>query len=134
MISIFYCQPIKQQIMLVSPSSPLSWNLLEAGVRRPFRPLIKDIGQLQGQCLGIPPPDTTRHLFQQLYSRLSVEGDCLAVGQAACIKHLVHHAVIIMCTVLSWSCLLSFLCNPYKPFLIHENFILLVSFHFFYCF
>ena len=24
------------------------------------------IGRLQGQCLGIPPPDSTRHLFQRL--------------------------------------------------------------------
>ena len=29
-------------------------------------------------------------------------------------------------TVLSWSCLLSFLCNPYIPFLIYEIFHLLV--------
>ena len=33
-------------------------------------------------------------------------------------------------TVLSWSCLLSFLCNPYIPFLIYDNFHLLVSIHF----
>ena len=41
------------------------------------------------------------------------------------IKRLVHHAVYCM----SLSCLLSFLCNPYIPFLIYE--IFLVSFHFF---
>ena len=27
---------------------------------------IKSIGRLQGQRLGIPPPETTRHLFQRL--------------------------------------------------------------------
>ena len=27
---------------------------------------IKSIGRLQGQRLGLPPPDTTRHLFQRL--------------------------------------------------------------------
>ena len=27
---------------------------------------IKSIGRLQGQRLGIPPPDSTRHLFQRL--------------------------------------------------------------------
>ena len=43
------------------------------------------------------------------------------------IKRLVHHAVYCI----SLSCLLSFLCNPYIPFLIYEIFNLLVSFHFF---
>ena len=33
---------------------------------------------------------------------------------------------IMRYTVLSWSCLLSFLCNPYIPFLIYEIFHLLV--------
>ena len=28
--------------------------------------IIKSIGRLQGQRLGIPPPETTRHLFQRL--------------------------------------------------------------------
>ena len=27
---------------------------------------IKSIGRLQGQCQGIPPPESTRHLFQHL--------------------------------------------------------------------
>ena len=43
------------------------------------------------------------------------------------IKRLVHHAVYCI----SLSCLLSFLCNPYIPFLIYEMFHLLVSFNFF---
>ena len=38
------------------------------------------------------------------------------------IKRLVHHAVYCI----SLSCLLSFLCNPYIPFLIYEIFNLLV--------
>ena len=38
------------------------------------------------------------------------------------IKCLVHHAVYCI----SLSCLLSFLCNPYMPFLIYEIFHLLV--------
>ena len=42
------------------------------------------------------------------------------------IKRLVHHVVYCI----SLSCLLSFLCNPYIPFLIYEIFHLLVSFHF----
>ena len=42
------------------------------------------------------------------------------------IKRLVHHAVYCI----SLSCLLSFLCNPYIPFLIYKIFHLLVSFHF----
>ena len=43
------------------------------------------------------------------------------------IKRLVYHAVYCI----SLSCLLSFLCNPYIPFLIYEIFHLLVSFYFF---
>ena len=39
-----------------------------------------------------------------------------------CIKCLVHHEVYSV----SWSCLLSFLCNPYIPFQISEIFYLLV--------
>ena len=39
-----------------------------------------------------------------------------------CIKCLVHHEVYSV----SWSCLLSFLCNPYIPFIIYEIFYLLV--------
>ena len=39
-----------------------------------------------------------------------------------CIKCLVHHEVYSV----SWSCLLSFLCNPYIPFQIYEIFYLLV--------
>ena len=39
-----------------------------------------------------------------------------------CIKCLVHHEVYSV----SWSCLLSFLCNPYIPFIISEIFYLLV--------
>ena len=39
-----------------------------------------------------------------------------------CIKCLVHHEVYSV----SWSCLLSFLCNPYIPFQIYEIFFLLV--------
>ena len=35
-----------------------------------------------------------------------------------CIKRLVHHEV---CCI-SWSCLLSFLCNPFITFLIYEIF------------
>ena len=42
------------------------------------------------------------------------------------IKRLVHHAVYIYC-ILSLSCLLSFLCNPYIPFQIYEIFHLLVK-------
>ena len=38
-----------------------------------------------------------------------------------CIKCLVHHEVYSV----SWSCLLSFLCNPYIPFQIYEFFIYL---------
>ena len=44
---------------------------------------IKSIGRLQGQHLGIPPPETTRHLFQRLYRNLPLERECLTVGQAA---------------------------------------------------
>ena len=40
-----------------------------------------------------------------------------------CIKCLVHHEVYSV----SWSCLLSFLCNPYIPFQIYEIFYLLVT-------
>ena len=40
-----------------------------------------------------------------------------------CIKCLVHHEVYSV----SWSCLLSFLCNPYIPFQIYEFFYLLVE-------
>ena len=40
-----------------------------------------------------------------------------------CIKCLVHHEVYSV----SWSCLLSFLCNPYIPFLIYKKIYLLVS-------
>ena len=43
------------------------------------------------------------------------------------IKCLVHHAVYCI----SLSCLFSFLCNPYIPFLNYQIFHLLVSFHFF---
>ena len=42
-----------------------------------------------------------------------------------CIKCLVHHEVYSV----SWSCLLSFLCNPYIPFQIYEIFYLLVKLH-----
>ena len=36
---------------------------------------IKSIGRQQGQRLGIPPQDTTRHLFQRLF----VERECFYV-------------------------------------------------------
>ena len=41
---------------------------------------------------------------------------------SVCIKCLVHHEVYSV----SWSCLLSFLCNPYIPFQIYEILYLLV--------
>ena len=70
-----------------------------------------------------------RHNLQQSRNKGLYYGfrDAILSRLVTIIKRLVHHAVYCM----SLSCLLSFLCNPYIPFLIYEIFHLLVSFHFF---
>ena len=75
---------------------------------------------------------TLRHSLQQSHNKGLYYGfrDAILSRLVTIIKRLVHHAVYCI----SLSCLLSFLCNPYIPFLIYKIFPLLVSFHFFYCF
>ena len=70
-----------------------------------------------------------RHSLQQSHNKGLYYGfrDTILYCLVTMIKRLVHHAVYCM----SLSCLLSFLCNPYIPFIIYEIFHLLVSFHFF---
>ena len=70
-----------------------------------------------------------RHSLQQSHNKGLYYGfrDTILSRLVTIIKRLVHHAVYCM----SLSCLLSFLCNPYIPFLIYEIIHLLVSFHFF---
>ena len=70
-----------------------------------------------------------RHSLQQSHNKGLCYGfrDAILSHLVTIIKRLVHHAVYFI----SFSCLLSFLCNPYIPFLIYEIFHLLVSFHFF---
>ena len=48
---------------------------------------IKSIGRLQGQRLGIPPPETTRHLFQRLAISLSKSNASLWVRAASLLSH-----------------------------------------------
>ena len=52
-------------------------------------------------------------------------------GYRDCIKRTRDKYTVYAVYCMSLSCLLSFLCNPYIPFLISENFHLLVSFNFF---
>ena len=40
---------------------------------------ISKIGRLIGQRLGLPPNETTKHLFQRLAIYLPVEGECIAM-------------------------------------------------------
>ena len=72
---------------------------------------------------------TLRHSLQQSPNKGLYYGfrDAILSRLVTIIKSLVHHAVYCI----SLSCLLSFLCNPYIPFLIYKIFNLLVSFHFF---
>ena len=72
---------------------------------------------------------TLRHSLQQNHNKGLYYGfrDAILSRLVTIIKCLVHHVVYCI----SLSCLLSFLCNPYIPFLIYEIFNLLVSFHFF---
>ena len=69
-----------------------------------------------------------QHSLQQSHNKGLYCGfrDTILSRLVTMIKRLVHHAVYCM----SLSCLLSFLCNPYIPFLSYEIFHLLVSFHF----
>ena len=70
-----------------------------------------------------------RHSLQQSHNKGLHYGfrDAIFSRLVTIIKRLVYHAVYWI----SLSCLLSFLYNPYIPFLIYEIFHLLVSFHFF---
>ena len=72
---------------------------------------------------------TLRHSLQRSHNKGLYYGfrGAILSRLVTIIKCLVHHAVYCI----SLSCLLSFLCNPYIPFLIYEIFHLLVSFHFF---
>ena len=72
---------------------------------------------------------TLRHSLQQSHNKGLYYGfrDAILSRLVIIIKRLVHHAV----HCISLSCLLSFLCNPYIPFIINKIFHLLVSFHFF---
>ena len=67
---------------------------------------------------------TLRHGLQQSHNKGLYYGfrDAVLSRLVTIIKCLVHHAVYCI----SLSCLLSFLCNPYIPFLIYEIFHLLV--------
>ena len=70
-----------------------------------------------------------RHSLQQSHNKSLYYGfsDAMLSRLVTIIKRLMHHAVYCI----SLSCLLSFLCNPYIPFLIYAIFHFLVSFHFF---
>ena len=66
-----------------------------------------------------------RHSLQQSHNKGLYYGfrDAILSRLVTIIKRLVHHAVYCM----SLSCLLSFLCNPYIPFLISEIFFIYLS-------
>ena len=70
-----------------------------------------------------------QHSLQQSHNKGLYYGfrDAILSRLVTIIKRLVHHAVYCI----SLSCLSSFLCYHYIPFLIYEIFHLLVSFHFF---